>query len=61
VGAGQDFLVYDAMGHLVPILSDLTSPQKTDLFFSGKVLHLTGSDYKYVIFSPLRKSLLGLL
>jgi hypothetical protein len=26
------------MGHLVPILSDLTSPQKTDLFFSGTSL-----------------------
>ncbi len=40
----QDLLVYDSMSHLVPIMSDLTLPQKTDNFLSGKVLHLTGSD-----------------
>jgi hypothetical protein len=61
LGAVQDFLVFDSLGHLVPILSDLTSPQRTDLFFSGKVLHLTGSDYTYVSFSPLPKSLLSLI
>jgi hypothetical protein len=40
----QDLLVYDSMSHLVPILSDLTLPQKIHNFLSSKVLHLTGSE-----------------